>query len=135
MKKIEAVLGVSTFDAVRELLISRGCQEIIVSEVSSAALNGGRTLRYRGVEYSSDAPRLKLETVVADEDAMPVAHAILSVSQSQDNSNSAVSVCELESVFSIGITKLEPRTNSPKSPDTERASNLRAESTPYLRAG
>ena len=131
MKKVEAVLGVGTFDAVRELLISRGCQEIIVSEVSSATPNGGRRLHYRGVEYQSDTPRLKLETVVSDEEAMPVAHAILNASQGPDHS--AVSVCPLDGVFSIGITKLEQRPSSTKSPTLERSSVGR-ESTPYLRA-
>ena len=111
MKKVEAILTPRAFDAVRELLVTRRRYEIVVSEVSSAQSNNERSCRYRGVAYKSDAPRLKIETVVADGDAMPVAHAIFTASHNQNDPDNTVLVSPLEEVFSIGISKLEEKTS------------------------
>jgi nitrogen regulatory protein PII len=107
MKKVEAILNPNIFAAVREFLISRGCLEFVVSEVSVATSNGARLKRYRGTDYTADEPKLKLETVVADEDAMATAHAILAASHSYELSEPAVSLFALEGVISIGILSLD----------------------------
>jgi nitrogen regulatory protein PII len=126
MKKVEAVINQRAFQAVRELLIAQG-HEIIVSEVVSADHGGGRTLHYRGVEYHRDEERLKIETVVHDADAMPVARSILSVSSGLDSSEHTVSVSHLENVLSIGITKLENQPLLAPSPVAARARTQQAE--------
>ncbi|MHB8383493.1 MAG: P-II family nitrogen regulator [Candidatus Binataceae bacterium] len=107
MKKVEAILNPNIFAAVRELLISRGCQEFVISEVSGATSNGTRMKRYRGTDYTAGEPKLKLETIVADEDAMATAQAILAASHSYEASEPAVSLCALEGVISIGILRLD----------------------------
>ena len=70
---IEAILVPRRLDAVRELLLQRGCQEVIVSEVLS---EGGPKLNYRGLTYKGEAYRVKVQTIVADSGAMPTAEAI-----------------------------------------------------------
>jgi len=69
---IEAILVPRRLDAVRELLLQRGCQEVIVSEVLS---EGGPKLNYRGLTYKGEAYRVKVQTIVADSGAMPTAEA------------------------------------------------------------
>lgn len=109
MKKVEAILSPGAFDSVRNLLVSQGGYEIVVSEVKSAQNNTIRSLRYRRVDYEDEVPRLKLETVVADQDAMQVAHVILTSAQNHDSP--MVSVCPVETVFWIGISKIDEKTN------------------------
>jgi nitrogen regulatory protein PII len=107
MKKIEAVINHRVFQPIRDLLVGNG-HELVVSEVASADQSGGRTLRYRGVAYSGDELRLKIEIVVSDSEAIPVAHAILSLAHELDSTDHTVSLSHLESVLSIGISKLGP---------------------------
>jgi nitrogen regulatory protein PII len=109
MKKIEAILSPHILGTVRELLAARGCHEIVVSEVRSAAGHGERRLRYRGLEYTTGIDLVKLEAVVADQEAMPTAHLILGASHEHGFSDPTVSVSSLEAVFSIGISKLEEK--------------------------
>ena len=65
---IEAILVPRRLDAVRELLLQRGCQEVIVSEVLS---EGGPKLNYRGLTYKGEAYRVKVQTIVADSGRCP----------------------------------------------------------------
>jgi len=105
MKIVEAVVNQRVFQALREMLIAQG-HEIVVSEVVSADPSGTHTLRYRGNEYYRGENRLKIETIVPDAEAMPVAHSILNLSRENDSTDPTVSVSHLESVLSIGITRL-----------------------------
>jgi nitrogen regulatory protein P-II 1 len=107
MKKIEAILSPHIVEEVSDLLVARGCYDIVVSGVKSNPSNGGRPMRYRGIAYMGDIPKLKLETIVADGDAMATAHAILTASQNGNASKQTVSVSALEAVVSIGVSKLD----------------------------
>ncbi|MGC1676744.1 MAG: P-II family nitrogen regulator [Candidatus Binataceae bacterium] len=107
MKKVEAILSPDIFETIRDILISRGCRDFVVSEVRGAPGNGAQPKRFRGIDYTPDEPRLKLETVVADEDAMATAHVILAASHSVEVSGQMVTVCALERVISIGILNLD----------------------------
>lgn len=106
MKKVEAVIDHRVFQPIRELLVANG-HELTVSDVASAQRTGGRTLHYRGVAYHGDESRLKIEVAVSDDEAMSVAHAILTLAHELDSMDHLVSVSHLESVLSIGIAKLE----------------------------
>jgi nitrogen regulatory protein PII len=105
MKKIETVINESAFQAIRDLLTAQG-HDILVSEVRTEH-GVGRTLHYRGVVYNGCETRLKIETVVRDSDAMPVVQAILSATRALDSKDHKVAVSHVETVQSIGITKLE----------------------------
>ena len=120
MKKVEAVIDQRVFQPIRELLVANG-HELVVSEVGSVDHNKGCTLQYRGIAYHRDESRLKLEMVVPDSEAMQVAHAILTLAHELDSTDHTVSVSHLESVLSIGISKLDTEPASTPHPLSEGA--------------
>ena len=68
MKKIEAIVRASKLEEVKEALQEAGVTGMHVTEVRGFGRQKGHTELYRGSEYKVDfIPKLKLETVVADE--------------------------------------------------------------------
>ncbi|MGO9454776.1 MAG: P-II family nitrogen regulator [Candidatus Binataceae bacterium] len=116
MKTVEAILTPYRLDAVRELLLERGCQDIVVSEVRSSE---GRAMHYRGIDYTGDTPRIKVEAVVPDAEAMSTAEAILLSSPEHSAKDERVTLSALDQVVSIGISKLD-RSSPVFSPLAER---------------
>jgi len=77
MKLIKAIIKPFKLDDVREALSEIGVQGITVSEVKGFGRQKGHTELYRGAEYRVDfLPKVKLETVVSDEDVETVVNAI-----------------------------------------------------------
>jgi nitrogen regulatory protein P-II 2 len=77
MKLIKAIIKPFKLDDVREALSEVGVQGITVSEVKGFGRQKGHTELYRGAEYRVDfLPKVKLETVVSDEDVENVVNAI-----------------------------------------------------------
>jgi nitrogen regulatory protein P-II 1 len=78
MKKIEAIIQPSRFEAVKSALHEVGVEGMTVSEVRGHGRQKGHTEVYRGSEYSVDLlPKIKLEMVVSDALAGPAVQAIL----------------------------------------------------------
>jgi nitrogen regulatory protein PII len=107
MKKVEAIIAPFALDTLKRLLVRRGCEEIAVSEVRGSYSGIGCALRYRGNEYLRDSASIKIETVVEDEEAMPTVEAILHASSESSNAGHQITVCPLEQVISVGISKVE----------------------------
>ena len=77
MKLIKAIIKPFKLDDVREALSEVGVQGITVSEVKGFGRQKGHTELYRGAEYRVDfLPKVKLETVVSDENVETVVNAI-----------------------------------------------------------
>ena len=77
MKLIKAIIKPFKLDDVREALSQVGVQGITVSEVKGFGRQKGHTELYRGAEYRVDfLPKVKLETVVSDNDVETVINAI-----------------------------------------------------------
>ena len=77
MKKIEAVVKPFKLDDVKEALHAIGLQGLTVTEVKGFGRQRGHTELYRGAEYKVDfLPKVKLELVVADDQAEGVIGAI-----------------------------------------------------------
>lgn len=77
MKLIKAIIKPFKLDDVREALSEVGVQGITVSEVKGFGRQKGHTELYRGAEYVVDfLPKVKLETVVADDKVNSVIEAI-----------------------------------------------------------
>jgi nitrogen regulatory protein PII len=77
MKKVEAIIAPPKLDAVRDALMARGFAGLSVSEVAGHGHEPDRVSYYRGAPYDIDFhPKLKLEIVVRDEDAIPTAYVI-----------------------------------------------------------
>ena len=68
MKMVMAVIKPFKLDDVREALSAHGVAGITVTEVKGFGRQKGHTELYRGAEYVVDfLPKIKVETVVADE--------------------------------------------------------------------
>jgi nitrogen regulatory protein P-II 2 len=77
MKLIKAIIKPFKLDDVREALSEIGIQGITVSEVKGFGRQKGHTELYRGAEYRVDfLPKVKVETVVGDDDVENVVNAI-----------------------------------------------------------
>jgi nitrogen regulatory protein P-II 2 len=77
MKLIKAIIKPFKLDDVREALSEVGVQGITVSEVKGFGRQKGHTELYRGAEYRVDfLPKVKLETVVSDDQVENVVNAI-----------------------------------------------------------
>ena len=77
MTKVEAIIRTSAFDKVKDALIEIGIQGMTVSEVRGHGRQKGHTENYRGREYDVDLlPKLRVQTVVADERVEAVIEAI-----------------------------------------------------------
>ncbi len=78
MKKIEAIVQPSRFDAVKSSLQEVGVEGMTVSEVRGHGRQKGHTEVYRGSEYTVDLlPKIKVEMVVSDALAVSAVQAIL----------------------------------------------------------
>jgi nitrogen regulatory protein P-II 1 len=78
MKKIEAIVQPSRFDAVKNALQEVGVEGMTVSEVRGHGRQKGHTEVYRGSEYTVDLlPKIKVEMVVPDAHKDSAVKAIL----------------------------------------------------------
>jgi nitrogen regulatory protein P-II 1 len=78
MTKVEAIIRPNRFEQVKEALAALGVEGMTVSEVRGHGRQKGQTENYRGREYDiSLLPKLKLETVVADNRVEEVIEAII----------------------------------------------------------
>ena len=67
MTKLEAIIQPSKLDAVKTALCDLGVDGLTISEVRGHGRQKGHTETYRGHEYTVDLlPKIKIETVIAD---------------------------------------------------------------------
>ena len=77
MLKVEAVIRPHMLDAVKNALSVLGVRGMTVTEVRGAGKQKGFTQHYRGAEYTVNLiQKVKLEIVVTDDQARPVADAL-----------------------------------------------------------
>ncbi|MFF7631897.1 P-II family nitrogen regulator [Kitasatospora sp. NPDC008050] len=82
MKLITAVLKPYKLDDVKTALHDLGVRGLTVTEVSGYGRQHGHTEVYRGAEYRVDlVPKVRLEVVVADDDAEPVVEALVAAAR------------------------------------------------------
>ncbi|WP_327069494.1 P-II family nitrogen regulator [Kitasatospora sp. NBC_01250] len=82
MKLITAVLKPYKLDDVKTALQDLGVHGLTVTEVSGYGRQRGHTEVYRGAEYRVDlVPKVRLEVVVADDDAEPVIAALVAAAR------------------------------------------------------
>jgi nitrogen regulatory protein P-II 1 len=114
MKKVEAILSSHRLDQIKAALFHRGCQEILVSDVRHPC---GTLMNYRGLSYVADAPRIKIEVIVPDADAVATVDAILQnvAGRAQDE---WVSIAHVEELISIGESMALMDAAKPREIDT-----------------
>ena len=102
MKKIEAIIKPFKLEEVKEALTEAGVHGMTVSEVKGFGRQKGHTEIYRGSEYTVDfLPKVKLETVVEDEDAESVVDTIVKAAATGKIGDGKVFVSNVEEAVRI----------------------------------
>jgi nitrogen regulatory protein P-II 1 len=102
MKMITAIIKPFKLDEVREALSEINVQGITVTEVKGFGRQKGHTELYRGAEYVVDfLPKVKVEVVLADENAEAVIDAIRKAAQTGRIGDGKIFVSNIEEVIRI----------------------------------
>ena len=102
MKQISAVIKPFKLDDVREALADAGVSGLTVTEVKAFGRQKGHTELYRGAEYVVDfLPKLKIETVVADDLLEPAIEAIRKAAYTGKIGDGKIFVFDVEQVIRI----------------------------------
>jgi nitrogen regulatory protein P-II 1 len=102
MKKIEAIIRHFKLEEVKDALNSIGIEGMTVSEVKGFGRQKGHKEQYRGAEYTVDfLPKVKLETVVAEDKAREVIDKILESARTGQIGDGKIFVTNLGDVVRI----------------------------------
>ena len=110
MKRIEAVIKPFKLDDVRQALTAIGVTGMTVTEVKGFGRQKGHTEVYRGAEYVVDfLPKIRIETVVADERVDACIDAIVRGARTGKIGDGKIFVTPVERVVRVrtGETDLE----------------------------
>lgn len=102
MKLVTAIVKPFKLDDVKTALKAVGVEGMTVTEVQGFGRQGGHTETYRGAEYQVDLiPKVKVEAVVADEDADGVADAIVEAARTDKIGDGKVWITTVDRIIRI----------------------------------
>ena len=102
MKKVEAVIRVEKLDAVKAVLDTLDCPGLMLTRIEGHGKQKGLVQQFRGREYKVDLlPKYKLEVVVTDEMAKPIAEAIMGAARTGDVGDGKIFIYPVDEVFRI----------------------------------
>lgn len=102
MKKIEAIIKPFKLDEVKEALQDVGIQGLSVIEAKGFGRQKGHTELYRGAEYVVDfLPKVKIETVVSDEQVDAAVEAIVNAARTGKIGDGKIFVSSVEQAIRI----------------------------------
>ena len=102
MKLVTAVIKPFKLDDVKSALKGIGVVGMTVTEVRGFGRQGGHTETYRGTEYQVDfLPKVKVEAVVEDADALAVVDAIASSAKTDKIGDGKVWVTAVDELVRI----------------------------------
>ena len=102
MKLVTAVIQPHRLDDVKAALESAGVRGMTVSEASGYGRQRGHTEVYRGAEYQVDLiPKVRVEVLVADVDALNVTETIVKAAQTGKIGDGKVWVVPVEEVTRV----------------------------------
>ena len=102
MKLVTAVIQPHRLDDVKAALEAAGVRGMTVSEASGYGRQRGHTEVYRGAEYQVDLiPKVRVEVLVADVDAISVTEAIIKAAQTGKIGDGKVWVVPVEDVARV----------------------------------
>ncbi|MCX6346996.1 MAG: P-II family nitrogen regulator [Actinobacteria bacterium] len=102
MKKIECIIRPEKLDDVKEALNEAGIMGLTVSDVLGCGRQKGRKEVYRGIEYTLNLlPKIKIETVVRDEDVENIAKIIIETAKTGQIGDGKIFVSIIEDVYRI----------------------------------
>lgn len=101
-KLITAVIQPHKLDDVKSALEAAGVRGLTVSEASGYGRQRGHTEVYRGAEYTVDlVPKVRVDVLVADEDAPGIAQAVISAAQTGKIGDGKVWIVPVEDVARV----------------------------------
>ena len=102
MKKIECIIRPEKLDDVKEALNEAGIMALTVSDVLGCGRQKGRKEVYRGIEYTLNLlPKIKIETVVRDEDVENIAKIIIETAKTGQIGDGKIFVSTIEDAYRI----------------------------------
>jgi nitrogen regulatory protein PII len=102
MKKIEAIIKPFKLEEVRDALADIGIQGMTITEVRGFGRQKGHTELFRGSEYTVDfLPKVKLEVVVPDDEAVVTITAIIKGARTGKIGDGKIFVHAIEEVVRI----------------------------------
>lgn len=102
MKKVEAIIRSSKFEAVKEALHKIDVNFFIYSAVQGVGNKSSETSVYRGVSYSAESiRRTKLEILLRDENVDPVIDAIIKTARTGEVGDGKITVQNIEHLVRI----------------------------------
>ena len=102
MKKIECIIRPEKLDDVKEALNEAGIMGLTVSDVLGCGRQKGRKEVYRGIEYTLNLlPKIKIETVVRDEDVENIAKIIIETAKTGQIGDGKIFVSTIEDAYRI----------------------------------
>lgn len=102
MKLVVGIIKPFKLDEVKAAVQALGVQGITMSEVQGFGRQRGHTEVYRGAEYTIDfQPKVRLEILVEDSDAAPVAEKIIEAARTGKIGDGKVWIIQVEDVYRI----------------------------------
>ena len=102
MQKIEAIIQPSKLDAVKQALLETGIEGMTILEARGHGRQKGHTEFYRGREYTVDLlPKIKIETVVADDMLDKTVEAILSTARTGKIGDGKIFISKIDEAIRI----------------------------------
>jgi nitrogen regulatory protein P-II 1 len=102
MKLITAIVKPHRIEEVKEALRDIGVNGLTTTDVEGFGRQRGHTEVYRGAEYQVDfVPKVKVEVVVAEDDAQGVVDAIVKAARTGKIGDGKIWVTEAEQVIRI----------------------------------
>lgn len=101
MKKIETVIQASQFENLKEALLAAGVEEMTVSHVQDLRQEKGPRALYRGREFTTSLPKLKIEAIVSDDHVNSIVRTLKQAATSRGNNNGRVFISPVEEADSI----------------------------------
>lgn len=102
MKKIECIIRPEKLDEVKEALNEAGIMGLTVTDVLGCGRQKGRKEVYRGIEYTLNLlPKIKIETVVKDEDVQKIAKIIIETAKTGLIGDGKIFISTIDDVYRI----------------------------------
>ena len=102
MKKIEAIIRPEKLEPVKAALAEIGILGLTVTEVSGRGRQRGITLQWRAGEYRVEfLPKVKIETVVLDEDLGKALNAIVRKARTGERGDGKIFVLPVENAIRV----------------------------------
>lgn len=102
MKKIEAIIRSTKFDAVRTALAKIGVKFFTLIEVKGFGLQRGEKLTYRGSTYDADyISRLRLDIITVDEKVDDIVDTVMSSAKTGEVGDGKITILNVENLYRV----------------------------------